>query len=82
VLVGSLTAAVYKLYLHNLTTSATTTMRIIKTMTPATAMPAASTTESDEELASRESRKTFTFYNECEFVWACVACQTDTLHLL
>ena len=41
-----------KLYLQNLTTSATTTMRIIKTMTPATAVPAASTTESDEELVS------------------------------
>ena len=43
-------------------------------------MPAASATE--KELVSRESKKTFKFYNECEFVWACVACQTDTLHIL
>ena len=47
------TAGVYKLYLHNQTTSTTTTVKIIRTATPATAAPAASPT--GEELVSGRS---------------------------
>ena len=47
-----LTAAVYKLYLCNLTTSTTTTVRMIRTATPATAAPAASPTDEELEVDS------------------------------